>query len=118
MLKRGGNLTRTRAAKIKKRRGVGSRSITVLDSDEEDLAPKVSTEYARVTKARVAASGKVERIATNSVQIFEADEIDVQGPQETDTDNFVGATTENVVRTVPAKKRRKGANDSVSYPAS
>jgi len=81
MSKHGGDSTRTRATKVKKRRGVGSRKITVLDSDEEDTAPKVSSEYARVTKTRVTTSGKAKRIGTNSVPIFET-KADVHAPPE------------------------------------
>ena len=110
MSKRGGDSIRVRATKVRKCKGVGSRTFIVLDSDDEDPS-KVSTEYARVTT-----SGKRERIATSSVPVFEMEEasVDIHVPPEANADNFVDAAAENVLPTVPTKKRRKRGNDSVS----
>jgi hypothetical protein len=46
MPKQGGHSTRIHATKVKKHRGVGSRTITVLDSDEEDPLTITGDEYA------------------------------------------------------------------------
>jgi len=113
MSKRGGDSTRILVTKVKKRKGVGSRTITILDSDEEDLLPKVSTEYARVTKTRVTASGKAERITTSSIPVFEVEDVNDHAPPEVDNDNLVDDATENVISVAPAKKRKR-VNDSVS----
>lgn len=101
-----------RVTKLKKRRGVGSRTITVLDSDEEHL-PTITDEYARVTKTRVATSGKAERVVTSNVPIFEVEEVDIRTPPEADVDVPVDTIVENAAPVVPAK-RRKRVNDSVS----
>jgi hypothetical protein len=117
MSKRGGHSTRLRTTKVKKRHGVGSRTITVLDSDEEDAIPKAADEYARVTKTRVATSGKAEKVVTSNIQISEVEKVDIHPQLEADT-GVPADTVENVVRAVPAKKRKKQqkANDSVSGP--
>lgn len=112
MSKRGGDSTRTYATKVKKRRGVGSRRITVLDSDEEDTFPKVPSKYARVMKTRVTTSGKVERIATSSVPVYET-EVNVHTLPELNIDGSVDTAVENVILAVPKRKREK-ANNSVS----
>lgn len=100
---------------MKKRRGVGSRSIAVLDSDEEDPTPKAPIDYARVTKTQVGTSGKVKRVTTSSVPIFEVEEVSVHAPPEVDTNNLENAPADDIPRPAPAKKRRKRSNDSVSY---
>ena len=114
MSKQRGDSTRTHATKVKKRKGVGSRKIAVLDSDEEDTFPKVLSEYARVTKTRVTASGKAEKIATSSVPVFET-ELNVHTLPESNIDGLVDTAVENVILAVPRRKREK-ANDSVSSP--
>lgn len=111
MSKRGGDSTRISATKVKKRKGVGSRTITIPDSDEEGPLPTPSNDYARVTKTRVGSSGKVETISTKSVFIFEADES--SAPAEENVDDSVGVVVTDVIHTVPAKQRKR-ANDSVS----
>ena len=118
MSKRGGDSTRIRPTKVKKRRGVGSRTIAVPDSDDDDLLPPTTNDYARVTKTRVGTSGKAERVAMSSVPIYEVEKenIDVHALLEGNIDNSTGATAEPIIRTVPAKQRKK-ANDSVSDPA-
>ena len=114
MLKREGDATRIRATKVKKRRGVGSRTITVLDSDEEGLPRMASKEYARMTKTRVGASGKVERVVIGSVAIFEKP--NTPTPVEENAGDPVDVVAvESVVQAVPAK-RQKRVNDSVSRP--
>ena len=111
MSKRGGDSTRIRATKVKKRKGVGSRTIVVLDSDEESVPP-TANDYARVTKTRVAISGKAERIATSSVPIFEVEKVNAT-PLEPNMDVPGDTGVVDVDPVVPAK-RRKRANDSVS----
>jgi len=109
MSKRAG-ATRTHTTKLKKRRGVGSRSITVLDSDEED--PPAADEYARITRTRVSSSGKAERVSTSSIPIFEAKEANIHTPLENISED---GGAEHVIPVGPAKqKQQKRANDSVS----
>ena len=105
---------RLHISKVKKRRGVGSRVITIPDSDEEDPSPKASSDYARVTKTRVSASAKAEKVSMGSIRIFEEEQLSTPTPVEADVDNSADVVVENVVSAVPAK-RRKRANDSVCY---
>jgi hypothetical protein len=114
MSKRGGDSTR--ASSIKKRRGVGSRTIAVLDSDEDEegMLPTVSKEYARVTKTRVGPSGKAERVSATSIPILKAEESNTPIPLEENIENSTDVV-EGVVPAVPAK-RQKTINDSVSNP--
>ena len=108
--------TRTKANKVKKRRGVGSRTISVPDSDEDPL-PVTTNDYARITKTRVGTAGKAEKVVTSSIHIYEADWVDVHDPPEADTHVPAVAVTKNVAIVVPAKRRKRG-NDSVSDPTS
>lgn len=108
-----GDPTPIRTAKVKKRKGVGSRTIIVPDSDEEGPTPN---EYAQVTKTRVATSGKAEKVTMTSVPIFEAKQSITQVPQEEDAVNPADVTVENVAPAVTAKRRRR-ANDSVRIDA-
>jgi len=55
--------TRIHVTKVKKRRGVGSRVITVIGSDKDEPALKASSDYARMTKTRVASSAKAEKVS-------------------------------------------------------
>ena len=114
MSKRRGGQIRIHTAKVKKRQGVGSRSITVLDSDEEDPPPTVAGEYAQATKTRVGSSGNVERVAMSTIPFLEVEDLDVCAPLEVSTDIPVDAIAKNIVFVVPAKKRWKKVNDSVS----
>lgn len=116
MSKRGGDSTCVRPNKVKKRRGVGSRTIAVPDSDDDPL-PMATNDYARVTKTRVGTSGKAERVAMSSVPIHEVERenIDIHVPLEGNIDGSAGVTTEPIIHAVPAKQRKK-ANDSVSHP--
>jgi hypothetical protein len=120
MSKRGGEPTRLRLTKVKKRKGVGSRVITVLSSDEEATIPAATDDYARITKTRVGSSGKADGVVTSSIPVFETEEVNVQAPEEI-VNSFVDAAIENTIPAVPAKRRKK-ANDTVSpqpyYPFS
>ena len=103
--------TRTRTTKLKKRKGVGSRTITALDSDEED-PPPATDEYARITKTRVSTSGKAEKVSTSSIPIYEVEEADIHTLLENISE---GDDAEHTVPVMPAKrKQRKRGNDSVS----
>ena len=115
MSKRGGDLIWVWATKVRKCKGVGSHTFTVLDSNHEDPS-KVSTEYAWVTKTQVTTSGKRERITTSSVPVFEMEEasVDIHVPPEVNADNFIDTAAENVLPMVLTKKRWKRGNDSVS----
>jgi hypothetical protein len=104
--------TRLRATKIKKRRGVGSRTIDVLDSDEDDLPPITGDEYALVVKTRVGVSGKAERVSTSSVPIFETPSTPV--PLEENPGDSMDVIVEDILPAVPAKRLKK-VNDSVSH---
>jgi hypothetical protein len=113
MSKREGDLTRIRGTKVKKRKGVGFRSITVLESDDEDTSPTTTNEYARVTKARVGTSGKTEGVSVSSVPVLEAEKVNIHTPLEMDPISCMDAVAEDIIPLVPAKKQKKG-NDSVS----
>ena len=114
MSKREGEPTRLPAAKVKKRRGVRSRAITVPDSDEEESYPTTSNEYAWVTKTRVAAlSGKAESISVGSIPIFEVDQPCEPVLEHENPDDFADIDEINVPAAAPSKRRKK-VNDSVS----
>ena len=114
MSKRVSHSTLARTTKVKKRKGVGVRTIIVPDSDEEDTLPTDSEEYALVTKTRVGASGRAERVSMTSVPIFEVEQPDILAPLEENLgDSTEVAKNVDVVLKVPAK-RRKRVNDSVS----
>lgn len=117
MSKRGGELTHVRPTKVKKRRGVGSRTIAVPDSDD-DSPPAATNDYAQVTRTRVGTSGKAERVTTSSVPISEVEmeKVDAHTSLDRNTGGSMDASAENDVSAVPAKQRKK-ANDSVSNPA-
>lgn len=105
-----GNMTH--GIKVKKRRGVGSRTITVLDSDEDEAT---NGEYARVTNTRVGSSGKAERVSVTSVPVLEAEQFDSPAPLEDYMENPVDLV-ESAIPLVPAKQQ-KTINDSVSDPS-
>lgn len=107
-----GDPTRAHATKVKKRRGVGSRTITILDSDEDDLPPKATEEYARAIKTRVGASGKTERVTMSSVPIFEQLSTTAPLEEEDAMDDSADLAFEHV-QAMPAKRSKK-VNDSVS----
>lgn len=114
MSKRGGDQVHVRVTKVKKRKGVGSRTITVLDSDEEGPFPIPSNEYARVTKTRVGTSGKAEKVTSSSVSILEVDQLNAPALLEEDAGDSVGVVVGDGFPTMPAKQRKR-ANDSVSF---
>ena len=112
--RQGGDSTRRHLNKVKKRRGVGSRTIIVPSSDEENPIPEAIIEYAQVTKTRVTTAGKAEKFTGSSVPVFATEEeVDIHAPLEADTDGPAETVAENDVPRVPAKKRKQ-ANDSVS----
>jgi len=116
MSKRAGGSTRVRATKIKKRKGVGSRTIVVLDSDEDVSLPTAASDYARVMKTRVGASGEAKGFTMGTIPILDVDKVDISTPlPEADTNGSADTVGENVVHVLPAKPRKR-ANDSVSYP--
>ena len=108
------NSTRIHATKVKKRKGVGSRTITIMDSDEEDPLPTPSNDYARMTKTRVGTSGKVEKVSTNSVRLFEVDQSNPSALLEENADDSAGLVVDDVSPMAPAKQRKR-VNDSVSF---
>jgi hypothetical protein len=116
MSKRGGDSTRVNNTKIKKRRGVGSRTFTVLDSDEENELPAACEEFALVTKTRVEISGGVERAFSSSVPVLEVEEPSSPVQLEGTVEHSADVVVENVILAVPARRRKK--NDSVSDPSS
>ena len=78
---------------------------------------KATDKYVRVTKTRVATSGKAEKVITSNIQISEVEKVDIHPQLEADT-GIPADTIENIVRVVPAKKQKKQqkANHSVSGP--
>ena len=115
MSKRASDSTRPHSTQVKKRKGVGFRTIAVPDSDEEDLPPTASNEFALVTKTRIGVSGQSETISISSVQILEEQESGSPTPLEETTENSVDII-KDLVPTMPAKpaKPKKKINDSVS----
>lgn len=111
MSKRGGDPTCIRTSKIKKRRGVGSRTITVIDSDEDQI---VSKDYARATKTRVAASGRMEGVSISTVPIFEVEQSSTPVSLEENVVDLVDVVKDSAPA-VPAKQVKR-VNDSVSDP--
>ena len=87
------------------------RTITVLDSDEED-PPAVTNKYVRLMKTRVASSGKAEKYTTSTIQISD---VEMHTPPEEDAEVVVDPVASYVVPVVPAKmEKQKRANNSVS----
>lgn len=103
---------------VKKRKGVKVRTTAIPDSDDE-VPPKVDTEYARLLKTRVAASGKADSVTMSSLPLFELkatahnDEPLDPGLNSQPEEDFVDS--ERMSPTKPVKKPRKKANDSVCY---
>ena len=110
--RKGGSI---RSTKLKKSRGVGSRTINVLDSDEDSPLPVASNDYARVTKTRVGTSGKAEKVSMTSVPILEIEQPSPPTPLEENAEHSADVIIKNVVPEMPAKQRKK-VNDSVSDP--
>lgn len=118
MTKRHGDPAYGVKVKVKKRKGVKVRTVTILDSDDEGPS-NIDTEYARLLKTRVTTSGKADSVTMNSLPLLEVQNTthndmplapcpDTQEPDET--------VAESAVPSKPAKKRRKKANDSVCFP--
>jgi hypothetical protein len=112
MSKRGGEPTYSRPTKVKKRKGVGSRVISVPDSDEDSQA--ADDEYARVTKTRVAGSGKAEQISVSTFPVLEVERPSL--PTALEEDGDYAADIEENSTPVEKKEQRKKINDSVSDP--
>jgi hypothetical protein len=116
MSKRGGDSVRIRSTKVKRRKGVGLRTIVVLSSDDEDSLPTAANDYARVTKTRVGTSGKAGGVVISTVPLFEVEdveEVNDHAPAEVNAGGSADASTEHTVHVTPAKRRKK-ANDTVS----
>lgn len=114
MSKRAGEPVYVRPTKVKKRKGVGSRIISVPNSDEEDFPRTSGDEYARVTKTRIATSGKAERVYVSTVPVLEVEQPST--PTLPEEDGAYAADVEEKAAPAVKKKRRKKDNDSVSDP--
>ena len=101
---------------VKKRKGIRVCTITIPDSDEENPALDVNTEYVRLLKTRVAPSGKADSVAMDSLALFEVKDVThddsleptINGHEEIAAEG----TMEGAIPATTAKKRRK-KNDSV-----
>jgi len=114
MSKRGGESTRNQ--KVKKRKGIKIRTTVIPDSDEEGLPVNVNTDYARLVQTRVTASGKVGSITTSSVPLLEGEEATEDFSSEADIIRASDPVVDGIVTVVQkARKKRKKANDSVSF---
>lgn len=122
MLKREGASIRSGNHKVKKRKGVKIRSTIIPDSDEENPPLNANTEYARLVRTRVTASGKVGSITTSSLPIVEAAGNIPNPPPEVDVGHTIDTVAEDTTVSVfpiaqkRKKPRRKRGNDSVSPP--
>ena len=113
MAKRQGGLTHGVSTKSKKRKGIKVRTTTVADSDEDAPTQNVDTEYARLLKTRVAASGKTDSVTTNTIQLFETKNTAHNDLMEPNVNGYEEVPPVNVTPTTTAKKKRKKKNDSV-----
>jgi len=113
MAKRHGESTHSVEVKVKRRKGVKVRTVNVPDSDDEAPPPNVDTEYARLLKTRVTASGKADSITMNTLKLTEVRDATHNGPLEPTPDTCEESIVENAIPSMPAKKRRKKMNDSV-----
>ena len=76
---------------------------------------KTDTEYARVLKTRVTTSGKVGSVTMGSLPLFEVENVTHNSLEQT-ADCYEAVAAENTIPSVTAKKkRRKKANDTVSF---
>lgn len=114
MSKRGGDSIRNGYPTVKKRKGVKIRTLAIPDSDEESAPSNVTSDYARLVKTRVKASGEAGSVTTSSILLTEVADITNDPPLEVDT-GFTDTVLEDAVLTnrVTTRKRTK-ANDSVS----
>jgi len=118
MTKRHGDPVHGVKVKVKKRKGIKVRTVTVPDSDEEGPS-NVNTEYVRLLKTHATTTGKADSVTMNSLPLFEVKNITHNNePLEPClNDQEPGETvSENTVPSKPVKKRRKKANDSVRCP--
>ena len=113
MSKRHGDTIHGTSVKVKKRKGIRVRTVTIPDSD--DPPPNVTTEYARLLKTRVTTSGKADSTTMKSLPLFEVNDIARNDSLESTLDSYDEPVVENTVPSMPTKKRRKKANDSVRY---
>lgn len=101
-------------SKIKLRKGVKIRTITIQDSDEEDSPSNVNTDYAQLVQTQVTASGRVGSITMSRIPLLELEDVMGDISLEAGTDGDESAVTGDVVTVFPAvQKKRKKANDSV-----
>ena len=105
--------SRGTAVKIKRRNGIRIRTVTAPDSDDDNSASNVDTEYARSFKTRVSAAGRAESVTMKSVRISEARELP-QGDPDFVVNDYEEVIMEKPISSKKAKKRRKVGNDSVS----
>ena len=115
MAKRPGDSTHRVSVKVKRRKGVKIRTVTVLDPDKEGPPPNVKVEYARLLKTRVTTSGKADSVTMHTLPLFEAKEVVHSGSQEPATPSYhEGIIVGDPIPATTAKKRqRKKMNDSV-----
>ena len=112
MTKRHGGSTGGTNFSVKKRRGIKIRVLNVPDSDDEGPPPDVE-DYARLLKTRVTASGKIDTVSMKTLPLFEDEDIhDSSEPAVVCPEEVVVENSPPVV-TMPAKKKRKKANDSI-----
>jgi len=115
MSKRRSDSTRGVHVKVKKRKGVKVRIVNVPDSDDEGPS-RINTEYARLLKTRVSASGKAESVTMDRLPLPEAKvkRAAQNNPPESTVDGYEEITTGPTIPDAKAKKKRKRLNDSVS----
>jgi len=90
------------------------RTTHVPDSDDEGPPPNVDTEYARLLKTRVTASGEIDSVTMKTLPLFEDKDIACDSLEPAvDCPDEVTADNTPPLMTVPAKKKRKRGNDSV-----
>jgi len=112
MAKRPHDSSRGITVKVKRRKGVRIRTVTVPDSDDERPPSNNSIEYARSVRTRASTAGKAESVTTKTVRILEAKDVRQDDP-EPSADNHEEVIEENPIPTKKAKKQRKKKNDSV-----
>lgn len=115
MSKRGGDSTRNGRPMVKKCKGVKIRALAIPDCDEESSPLNITSDYARLVKTHVEASGGAGSIVMSTIPLTEVADITNDLLLEVDT-GFAGDTVlKDAVPTsrVTTRKRMK-ANDSVS----
>jgi hypothetical protein len=112
MAKRHGDSVHGANPKVKKRKGIKVRTISVPDSDDEGPPPNVNAGFARLLKTRVSTSGKAESVTMSSLPLFEVKN-SAHDDSEPVIDDHEAVLVENKIPSKTAKKRRKKVNDSV-----